>query len=72
MIDANDLSHLPDLLVPQEVADIFRVSKLTIIRWSQTGKLPCIRINSRGDRRFAREDIIKKLQWEGQHEQTSS
>ena len=41
----------PDLLTVKEVAQILRVSPLTIKRWGKRGKLPAIRINSRGDRR---------------------
>jgi excisionase family DNA binding protein len=45
------LSNMPDLLTISEVAAILRVSPLTIKRWGKRGKLPPIRINSRGDRR---------------------
>ena len=53
------LDELPDLLTVREVADILRVSPLTIKRWGKRGKLPAIRINSRGDRRYKKEDIQK-------------
>ncbi|MBI4057749.1 helix-turn-helix domain-containing protein, partial [Candidatus Microgenomates bacterium] len=46
------LEELPDLLTVREVAEILRVSPLTIKRWGKRGKLPAIRINSRGDRRY--------------------
>ena len=59
-IDMNDkstkakvkLESLPDLLTVREVSDLLRVSPLTIKRWGKRGKLPAIRINSRGDRRY--------------------
>ena len=51
------LDDLPDLLTVREVADILRVSPLTIKRWGKRGKLPAIRINSRGDRRYKKEAI---------------
>lgn len=54
------LSDLPDLLTIREVADILRVSPLTIKRWGKRGKLPAIRINSRGDRRY-KKDVIMRL-----------
>ena len=52
------LSDLPDLLTVREVAEILRVSPLTIKRWGKRGKLPAIRINSRGDRRYRKEAIL--------------
>lgn len=52
------LSNLPDLLTVREVADLLRVSPLTIKRWGKRGKLPAIRINSRGDRRYRKEQVL--------------
>jgi len=54
------LDDLPDLLTISEVANILRVSPLTIKRWGKKGKLPAIRINSRGDRRY-RKQVVQKL-----------
>ncbi len=62
------LEDLPDLLTVREVADILRVSPLTIKRWGKRGKLPAIRINSRGDRRYRKEAILWLL---GMQEKTS-
>lgn len=55
------LSDLPDLLTIREVAEILRVSPLTIKRWGKKGKLPAIRINSRGDRRYKKEVVNRLL-----------
>lgn len=52
------LNNLPDLLTVREVAQILRVSPLTIKRWGKRGKLPAIRINSRGDRRYKKEQVL--------------
>lgn len=52
------LESLPDLLTVREVSDLLRVSPLTIKRWGKRGKLPAIRINSRGDRRYKKEAIL--------------
>lgn len=52
------LEDLPDLLTVREVAQILRVSPLTIKRWGKRGKLPAIRINSRGDRRYRKEAVL--------------
>lgn len=50
--------QLPDLLTVKEVAAFLRVSPLTIKRWGKKGKLPAIRINSRGDRRYKKEAVL--------------
>ncbi len=59
-VDANklDINNLPDLLTVREVADLLRVSPLTIKRWGKRGKLSAIRINSRGDRRYKKEAVL--------------
>jgi len=53
-----NLENLPDLLTVREVAELLRVSPLTIKRWGKRGKLPPIRINSRGDRRYKKESVL--------------
>lgn len=58
MADKVSLESLPDLLTVKEVATILRVSPLTIKRWGKRGKLPAIRINSRGDRRYKKEAVL--------------
>jgi excisionase family DNA binding protein len=52
------LESLPDLLTVREVSDLLRFSPLTINRWGKRGKLPAIRINSRGDRRYKKEAVL--------------
>ena len=52
------LDSMPDLLTVREVANLLRVSPLTIKRWGKRGKLPAIRINSRGDRRYKKEAVL--------------
>ena len=53
-----DINNLPDLLTVKEVAELLRVSPLTVKRWGKRGKLPAIRINSRGDRRYRKEAVL--------------
>lgn len=55
------IESLPDLLTVREVALLLRVSPLTIKRWGKRGKLPAIRINSRGDRRYKKEAVLYLL-----------
>ncbi len=58
-----DMNNLPDLLTVREVANLLRVSPLTIKRWGKRGKLEAIRINSRGDRRYKKEVVLELLNW---------
>lgn len=60
------LEDLPDLLTVREVSELLRVSPLTIKRWGKRGKLPAIRINSRGDRRYKKEAVLWLLGMEKQ------
>ena len=55
------INDLPDLMTFREVADLLRVSPLTVKRWGKKGKLPAIRINSRGDRRYKKEVVTRLL-----------
>lgn len=55
------LQEMPDLLTIEEVANLLRVSKITLKRWGKKGKLPAIRINSRGDRRYKKEEVLRFL-----------
>jgi excisionase family DNA binding protein len=64
-----NLMDLPDLLTVREVADILRVSTLTIKRWGKRGKLPAIRINSRGDRRYKKDQVLYLLGMNLQNEE---
>jgi DNA-binding transcriptional MerR regulator len=49
---------LPDLLTINEAAAFLRVTPLTLKRWGKKGKLVPIRINSRGDRRYTKEQVL--------------
>ena len=49
---------LPDLMTIKETADFLRVTPLTLKRWGKKGKLVPIRINSRGDRRYTKEQVL--------------
>ena len=57
-VNGISIDNLPDLLTVAEVAGLLRVSKLTIKRWGKRGKLPAIRINARGDRRYRKEAVL--------------
>jgi excisionase family DNA binding protein len=61
-----DINNLPDILTVREVADLLRVSPLTLKRWGKRGRLLPIRINSRGDRRYKKEAVLDLLGWKEQ------
>ena len=53
------MQDLPDILTAREVAKYMKISVLTLKRWGKKGIfLPAFRINSRGDRRYKKEDLI--------------
>lgn len=56
-----NINDLPQFLIITEVAELLRVSIVTLKRWGKKGKLVPLRINSRGDRRYNRDSILKHL-----------
>lgn len=55
------LDQMPDLMTPRQVAEILRVSTLTVKRWGKRGEITEIRIHPRGDCRYRKADIKKLL-----------
>jgi excisionase family DNA binding protein len=53
--------HISDMLTIREVARLLHVHPNTLRRWSNNGRLRPYRINSRGDRRYKREEIAHFL-----------
>jgi excisionase family DNA binding protein len=49
------------MLTIREVARLFHIHPNTLRRWSSDGRIKAYRINSRGDRRFRREEIARFL-----------
>lgn len=49
------------LLNVKEAAEIFKVSEMTIRRWTNGGALPCYRVGGRRERRFRRQDLQNYL-----------
>ena len=44
-----------------EVAKLLGVARITIKRWSQSGKLKFTRVGKRGDRRYLRSEIERLI-----------
>lgn len=51
----------PPLLTISQTAQILNVSPWTLRQWDNKGKLRAIRIGSRKDRRYKKEDIIEVI-----------
>jgi excisionase family DNA binding protein len=59
--DMGNGEHMSDMLTIREVARLLHVHPNTLRRWSNCGRLRPYRINSRGDRRYKREEIAHFL-----------
>ena len=59
MLIDNNISHL---LTISEVASMLHVHPNTLRQWTNQGIIKTYRISQRGDRRFAREDVISFLE----------
>ena len=50
-----------DLLNVQQASKIIGVSPKTIRRWAQTKKIRGLKVGTRGDWRFTKEDLLKMV-----------
>lgn len=54
-------AEVGDVLTITEVSNLLQLTPVTLKRWGKQGRLPFIRINKRGDRRYYKKDIINFL-----------
>ncbi len=54
-----------ELLDIREAAALLRVSETSLRRWTNAGRLPCLRVGGRRERRFRRADLLAFLSGEG-------
>lgn len=52
------LSDLKELLTIREICRLFNVHPNTLRNWDRSGKLKAVRIGSRKDRRYKKEDVL--------------
>lgn len=52
----------PPLLTIAQTSQILNMSPWTLRKWDNEGKLPAVRVGSRKDRRYRREDVMNVLQ----------
>lgn len=57
----NKIDNLSKLLTIRQAAEILNVHVETLRRWDNKGKLPAIKVNDRGDRRYKQTDIENYL-----------
>lgn len=50
------------LLNIREAAEFLNVSEVSLRRWTNSGRLPCMRVGARRERRFFKDDLIAYLQ----------
>ena len=57
MIDENE-----SLLTLKQAANMLSVSEMSLRRWTNSGKLACVRVGTHRSRRFRREDLVQFLE----------
>jgi excisionase family DNA binding protein len=55
------------ILTIEEAARFLKVSKISLRRWTNTGRLRCFRVGVRGERRFAKTELEAFLAQKGVH-----
>ena len=56
------MRELPDLLDIKQAARLLRVSETSLRRWTNAGRLACLRVGRRRERRFRRADLLAFLE----------
>ena len=56
------MSDLPDLLNIKQAAQLLQVSESSLRRWTNAGRLACLRVGRRRERRFRRADLLAFLE----------
>ena len=59
------MQHHPELLDIAEAAAFLHVSRMSLRRWTNAGRLPCFRVGGRRERRFRRADLLAFLERSG-------
>lgn len=54
--------HIEDLLTIKQAAKMLNVSEMSLRRWTNAGKLACLRVGAHRSRRFRRTDLIQFLE----------
>jgi len=58
----NNPTSQNELLNTRQAAELLNVSEISIRRWTTSGRLPCLRVGARRERRFNKRDLISFLE----------
>src|SRR5713226_5655018 len=58
----NPMSNELELLDIQQAAALLQVSETSLRRWTNAGRLACLRVGGRRERRFRRADLLAFLE----------
>ena len=58
----NPMPNEPELLDIQQAAALLQVSETSLRRWTNAGRLACLRVGGRRERRFRRADLLAFLE----------
>lgn len=56
------MNNTDDLLTIKQAAKLLNVSEMSLRRWTNSGKLACVRVGAHRSRRFQREDLMQFLE----------
>ncbi len=54
--------NMPDILTLKRASEVLHCHPNTLRTWEREGLIKCIRFGKRGDRRFAKEEILRLLE----------
>lgn len=54
--------NMPDILTLKQASEVLHCHPNTLRTWEREGLIKCIRFGKRGDRRFAKEEILRLLE----------
>ena len=59
---AGEMNESEELLDIEKAARFLKVSETSLRRWTNAGRLPCLRVGRRRERRFRRSDLVAFLE----------
>src|SRR2546426_6077007 len=65
MVRDSAMTQQSELLDIAQAAAFLHVSQMSLRRWTNAGRLPCLRVGGRRERRFRRADLLAFLSSEG-------